>query len=117
MLPKRALTNIDILNFGKNIKDFRGVFMRDNLPKKIKSKECGIVNLDSAKNIGSHWVAYIKKGNYAEYFDSFGNLRPPKELIKYLNTENIVYNYSRFQKFNSVNCGHLCIQFLLNSEN
>jgi len=35
MLPKQALTDIDIIDFGKqHFRHFRGVFMCDRLPKK-----------------------------------------------------------------------------------
>lgn len=88
--------------------------MRDTLPRNQTAKiECGILNLDIEKNQGTHWVAYIKNGNTAEYFDSFGNLKPPYELVKYLGKSvNILYNNENFQKFNQKNCGHLCLEFL-----
>lgn len=87
--------------------------MRDNLPKKPHLLESGIVNLDSYKGPGTHWVAYYKNKNNNEYFDSYGNLQPPLEIIRYLGP-NITYNYKRKQNFNSFNCGHLCLKFLLN---
>lgn len=96
----------------KDIPFFRGVFMRDKLPKKSKSIECGIVNLDLSKNNGTHWVAYIKIKDSCEYFDSYGNLKPPVELINYLRSKNIYYNYTTYQRFNSTNCGHLCLSYL-----
>lgn len=114
MLPDRALTNIDILKYSSNIPYFRGVFMKDSLPEKPKLKECGIVNLDVSKNPGTHWVAYIKTKNKCEYFDSFGDLKPPSELVRYLKKCNIFYNYNRYQNFDTVNCGHLCLEFLIN---
>jgi hypothetical protein len=89
--------------------------MRDNLPGKIGNVELGIVNLDRFSNQGTHWVAYKKKGPKVRYFDSFGNLRPPLELIRYFNSNgptDVVYNFERKQKINSVNCGHLCLAFL-----
>lgn len=85
--------------------------MRDELPKIPRSKECGIINLDSSENQGTHWVAYAKINNYVIYFDSYGNLKPPAELIKYLGS-NIHYNYENIQKDHPYNCGHLCIKFL-----
>lgn len=88
--------------------------MRDQLPKKPKTNECGIVNLDISKNEGTHWVAYVKLGDYCEYYDSFGDLKPPLELIEYLRSKNIFYNYVKYQSFNTVNCGHLCLSFLKN---
>lgn len=85
--------------------------MRDQLPKIPLNKECGVINLDSSENSGTHWVAYAKFNKYIEYFDSYGNLKPPKELINYVGSD-IFYNYSNFQKSNPFNCGHLCIKFL-----
>lgn len=114
MLPSRALTNIDLLKYCKDIKHFRGVFMLDDLPKRPKVNECAIVNLDKLVNPGTHWVAFKKKGNRSIYYDSFGNLPPPNELIKYLKGSTIEYNDTRHQDYDTYNCGHLCIQFLLN---
>lgn len=84
--------------------------MRDKLPKKPNRRECGIINLDTHKGPGTHWVAYIKTSNDAEYFDSFGNLQPPIEVLNYLGN-NITYNYKR-EQFKTYNCGHLCLKFL-----
>lgn len=85
--------------------------MRDNLPRKPNKKEWSIINLDVSAGDGTHWVAYIKNDAKTEYFDSFGNLAPPSELIKYVGG-TINYNYNRYQNYNTFNCGHLCIQFL-----
>ena len=90
--------------------------MLDTLPKKPFTRECGIVNLDTSNGPGTHWVAYYKNKNFKEYFDSFGNLQPPIEIIAYLK-EPIVYNYKQKQKFNTVNCGHLCLKFLIEKNN
>lgn len=92
--------------------------MRNGLPKSGPFiNESAIVNLDSKDREGTHWVCYKKRGNHVAYFDSYGNLKPFSELLKYLgpNTK-IRYNYRRYQKFNSFNCGHLCLQFLSNNE-
>lgn len=110
-MPNRALTNIDIEKYTRNIPYFRGVYMRDELPVRPLDKECAIINLDSARNSGTHWVAFAKYDTYIEYFDSFGDLKPPLEIVKYLGY-NIHYNYQRFQQYDSFKCGHLCINFL-----
>lgn len=86
--------------------------MRNTLPKRPNNIECGIVNLDSNDGKGTHWVAYYKNKSYKEYFDSFGNLPPPKEIVKYLGAANLRYNYKKHQHFNTYNCGHLCLKFL-----
>lgn len=91
--------------------------MRTSLPKKIFQKEAGIINLDNDIGPGTHWTAYKKNENQIIYFDSFGDLRPPKEVIKYFNSNGfckIFYNHDPFQTFNTYNCGHLCLSFLYN---
>ena len=74
--------------------------------------ESGIVNLDNAEGSGTHWVAYAKRGDRAIYFDSFGNLRPPKELVQYLDVKRIEYNHTPYQRYDQSNCGQLCLRFL-----
>lgn len=112
-LPRRALTNEDIMKYANNnIPYFRGVYMRDNLPLKPKPIECSIVNLDSSNNPGTHWVAFVKIYKYCEYFNSYGDLKPPAELVKYLRDTDLYYNYTKYQTYNTYNCGHLCLQFL-----
>lgn len=68
--------------------------MRNNLPPGgPRVNESAIVNLDDESGPGTHWVAYRKTGQDVLYFDSFGNLQPPKELVKYLKVDrtNNVY--------------------------
>lgn len=90
--------------------------MRDDLPQTIYENESGVVNLDDKIGAGTHWTAYVKRSFNVEYFDSIGNLKPPPELIKYFRSDGsrnkITYNFERYQKLNSYNCGHLCLQFL-----
>jgi len=87
--------------------------MRNALPRKIRRNESGIVNLDNVDGGGTHWVAYAKRGDRAVYFDSFGNLRPPKELARYLGDgATIEYNRTAHQTYDQTNCGQLCLLFL-----
>lgn len=88
--------------------------MRDDLPIRPRRLECAIVNLDNSRNEGTHWVAYVKVDKYCEYFNSYGNLKPPLELVKYLKPNVIFYNHKAYQYFNTTNCGHLCLEFLIN---
>lgn len=87
--------------------------MRNELPIHPFKKECGIINLDKSENPGTHWVAYAKFNDYIEYFDSYGDLKPPREFVKYMGSK-FNYNYTNFQGNNPFNCGHLCIRFLNN---
>lgn len=117
-IPNKALSNFEILKYVKilRIPYFRGIFMRDSLPNRVHENESAIVNLDSFKGRGTHWVCYRKRGFYVEYFDSFGNLRPPLELQYYFNSGPyraiVNYNYFPRQEVNTINCGHLCLDFL-----
>ena len=60
--------------------EFRGVFLRDTLPRKAKVNECDILNLDSSSGDGTHWVMWLKKGKDKFYFDSYG-VHPPSLLV------------------------------------
>jgi len=86
------------------IKNFRGIVLRNKFPKEVHENECGIINKSK------HWVCYWKKGNTKVYFDSFGK-KPPKSLFRYLG-DNIYYNTKKIQKLDESNCGDLCIEFL-----
>lgn len=112
----KPLSNYDIhaLVIELQIPHFKGVFMRDKLLKKKKAKkECWILNHGSSKTNGTHWTALAKINNKAFYFDSFGKLPPPFEVIEYLgNNIQLFYNSRKYQNYGTVICGHLCIRFL-----
>jgi hypothetical protein len=87
--------------------------MRDALPRHPWKNESAIVNLDNTSGPGTHWVCYKKRSNKVQYFDGYGNLRPPVELAQYFGPSvDIRYNYTREQPSNTVICGHLCLNFL-----
>lgn len=96
------------------IPHFRGVFCLNELPKKVQRNEIAVINLDRSSGSGTHWVTYVKRGKCVYYYDSFGNLQPPKQLKKYFTSCKILYNYEANQTYTSVNCGHLCLQFINN---
>lgn len=108
-------SNFQLLKLCRNIKNFRGIFMRNSLPRRPFFKECAILNLDDKEGDGTHWVAFKKRGNEVSYFNSFGALPPPRELVKYLGKNvRISYNKRRYQSFRSNKCGLLCVKFLKN---
>ena len=111
-LPNIALSNIQLSEAAKKLKlsNFRGVFLRDELPKNVKVRECGILNLDDSSGTGTHWVAWNKVRNEKFYFDSYG-LPPPTELVQYRNSP-LYYNSERIQPDDEVFCGHLCLYVL-----
>lgn len=89
--------------------------MRDSLPRSGPwQNECMVLNQASIHSPqGTHWSCFAKAGRNVFYFDSFGKLPPPLELIKYLGSDcYISYNSVQYQSFNTINCGHLCLKFL-----
>jgi hypothetical protein len=126
ILPNVPLSNFQLTDAAKklNLKCFRGVFLRDELPKKSRAIECGILNLDARDRAslvgsteGTHWCCWYKTKNKRFYFDSYG-LPPPTELVNYLKspargrTGGVYYNSERVQPDNTVFCGHLCLYVL-----
>lgn len=92
---------------------FRGVFMRQLLPEVAHEIECGILNLGDLSSGGTHWTCYVKSGDTKLYFDSFGDAKPPKELVDYLGGNDLFYNTERVQDFaDPPICGHLCLEVL-----
>ncbi len=114
ILPNKPLSNFELIDAVKelSIPHFRGVFLRNLLPKRSSKKECGILNLDDTSGSGTHWVAWYKNGKDKYYFDSFG-LQPPTELVNYLKSP-IYYNTEQIQPINQVIviCAHLCLYVL-----
>ena len=95
---------------------FRGVFPCDLLPHFVNQgiPHAFIINLDTHKEPGSHWVAlYISSGGHAVYFDSFG--APPFKLINSFilrNSRTQVFNSMVIQSLTTQTCGLYCIYFI-----
>ena len=87
---------------------FRGVFLRDTLPKKPNEKECGIVNFDKIGGAGTHWVTWYNNCKTKIYFD---RVQPPLEVVEYLGS-TIHYNTDQLQPVGEVFSGHLCLYVL-----
>lgn len=114
-IKNNSTTTLQLERMAKDIKNFRGVFVKNKLPKKPLWNECAIVNLDNDDGVGTHWVAYKKFGNNIIYFDSFVKLKPPEELVQYWGEDKIIkYNRDSFQTFDETNCGQWAIKFLKN---
>ena len=118
-IPDKPLSNFDLLDYVEklNIPNFRGVFMKDELPKKPWRKECGIVNFNTSFEPGSHWIAFYRNGKQRIAFDSYGQ-NILMELQDYLKTEKergkavLQRNTDIVQNFDTQICGHLCLYVL-----
>ena len=102
-------TNIEIDEIGKNlIKNYRGTFMRNELTKMQPwESETTIVNLETSKDMGSHWLLIWKDGNNKIAYSSFGDTMP-NEVKDYLG-KNIYTSNIQIQDFNEDTCGMYCV--------
>ena len=107
------MSNFDIIILCKelNIKNFKGVFMRDEIKGKAKDNECFILNIDESKNMGTHWTCLSIKNKVCYYFDSYG-FCPPYEIKQYCKEYESYFSSFKVQKPNEVICGHYCVYLL-----
>lgn len=61
--------------------------MRNDLTKENNLNQSGVINLDEKDGPGTHWTAYKKNKTQIIYFHSYGNLRPPMEVVKHFNSK------------------------------
>lgn len=100
-------------------KNFAGVFPRDFLINiNMKPTSGIIVNTDSSKEKGEHWIAiFIGQDCKGEYFDPFGIPPLHEDFQKFLNKNcknGWTYNSFTVQHQNSTSCGKFCIFYLKN---
>lgn len=94
---------------------FLGVFPRDRLPMNIKYPSGLILNTDTSKKQGEHWLAiFYDKDGHAEFFDSYGVHPSFYKLDTYINKTSTswTFNNQKLQSFSTF-CGHYCCLFLL----
>jgi len=96
----------------KYVPYFRGIFIRNTSDTDARRNESGLRNLDDATESGTHWVTYAKRNNRVVYFDSFDNLRLPKELVRYFEKDRVWYNRTSYQTYDQSFCGQMCLRFL-----
>lgn len=97
---------------------FLGVFSSDKLPRRLKSRQMYIANLDPSSQPGSHWVGAYKSGNNGKIYmyDSFG--RSTSRIIPSANRRYGSGNvkdtqYDAEQKKRETNCGQRCLSALM----
>ena len=107
-----GMSNFEIMEKAKDLKlpNFK-YYMMDEIPKHCKDEiECGILNLDSSKNDGTHHVCWWKDKKRKYYFDSFG-VGVPKKIIQYLGRP-IFESTFQIQQFGDSNCSEWCLYVL-----
>ena len=101
----------EILGAGK----FKGVFPSDKIPKLNDLSPYAVLNLDTSKQPGSHWVAIAKQGNNTYLYDSFGrkNMKIIPNLIYSGNGRIIDTDYDAEQKIIETDCGARSLAWLV----
>ena len=61
---------------------------------------------------GTHWVSLFVKANEVICFDSFGVEHIPKEINKFIGNKKIKASIFRIQAYDSIMCGHFCIEVI-----
>jgi len=88
----------------------KGIYMKDELPKKLKTGFY-VVNLQSSfQGNGTHWTAFYYNPKLSMYFDSYGYI-PPLEVEEKI--KPYIYNDIDIQSYSSTACGYFCIAFIL----
>lgn len=94
---------------------FKGVFPADKIPKLHDLSPYAILNLDTSKEPGSHWVAIAKNGNSTYIYDSFGrtNIKIIPNLRYSGNGRIIDTDRDAEQDILQTDCGARCIAWLV----
>ena len=89
-----------------------GTFMADQI-QTLKDNQCAIINTDSSRKQGTHWVAIKRIGIKTYFFDSYN--RPHKSLSTYFKNKRWVdiQHSHNFESSFGRDCGQLCLAFLL----
>ena len=107
----------DILGIGKKLLGvkFKGVYPSDKIPKLNDLSPYAILNLDTSKEKGSHWVAIAKHGDNTYLYDSFG--RKYTQIIPNLqysgNGKIINTDDDAEQKIYEMDCGARSLAWLV----
>ena len=97
-----------------NVRDFKGVFMKDALPSKSEAGASYIINLDDSEGPGTHWMGLYVAPKEAFYYDPYG-LDPPREVRKFaqgVGRRPVRVNRHKHQHVASQHCGRYVLQFL-----
>lgn len=113
MLGSELLNEINKLPFKKY---FRGICSADTIPKKLKHKECLIINTDLSTGPGIHWYCVVRIHDVLECFDSLSVSSEKKTFIQsnfnYKGVKYIIYNSTQLQPLESSLCGQYCLFYL-----
>jgi hypothetical protein len=105
-----TLTNIQIDELLKPVKNYKGCFSKDEIRTKLKEGYY-IINLQNSKEgSGTHWTCLYVTKYYDLWFDSYGFICP-ENIEKLCN--KLIYNSKMIQSLDSSSCGYYVILFIM----
>ena len=102
------MNNLEIEQMIKDlkIKNFIGVFMRDQIPNISDPLFYFIYNTQCSFENGAHWITFCKINKKYYHYCPYGS-DPSKEIIDKYNP--VLSSTFRFQNFDEKSCGLYCI--------
>jgi hypothetical protein len=115
MKLKKTLTNTDLYKLAQKYNIEIKVIMKDELNLNNFTNGFYIMNLQNHNQGGTHWTAFVKKGNRVFYSDSFGQYPPENEyqIFNKRKSSDIYVSTNEIQDYNSQLCGWFALSFLL----
>lgn len=113
IIGDKVTTNTTLYKLGKLLfgERFKNVYTSDDFIR-LTNNQCCIVNTDSSKQAGSHWIGVYKYRDHYYTFDSFARdihtLSRYFKFKKWVNVEHI-----RRESYKESNCGQLSLNWLL----
>lgn len=101
-------------NLPETKKIFKGTIPLDFLPENPPyGRFAYVVNLDKAKNEGSHWISLYSDNAVIEYYDSFGLAPWKSEFYSFFGDRPLQYNERPVQAIDSFACGPHAIFYIV----
>ena len=115
---------MDTLQIDKKITapGFLGAFPYDELPQKHKSDTFSLViNTESSKESGDHWLVLLYKKPYFYFLDSYGRSmydgtfsnRFTRTIKSFIGNARYKFNRKMLQQLTSNACGDYCVYFIM----
>jgi len=115
ILGDGVTTNTQLNKLGYHLfgNKYLGTLSSDQFPKYIREGQCFILNTDSSKQSGTHWVAFYKLNKRLYYYDSFA--RSTSKLSKYWKTIKLINanRTDRDQSFKESDCGSRSLAWIV----
>ena len=88
-MQPHPLTNFEIQEYYLSEPRLKGVFSRDDLPKKVKDGVY-VINLDVYVDVGIQWIALFYNRSEMVHFNGFGVKHVSEEIKKFVGNKNII---------------------------